>query len=129
METETVVKTQWAVYRYDSICYPGGSAMPLAEYRPKEGELLVIKNTPWFSGFPVLIHGFNNRTVAELVEGATAQAVTGDILSAEIQARTQGDLELLAQVHGILPWALRSRWFLITGPSLTPGWTAARFPD
>jgi hypothetical protein len=77
-----VIKTQWAVYRYDSLCYPDGLEMPLAQYRPKEGEMLVIKNTPYFAGYPILIHGYANKTVAELVQAAAAAASPGDIINA-----------------------------------------------
>jgi hypothetical protein len=87
-----IVTQQWAVYRYGSDYYIGTTPYPINSYRPLDGQLMVISGTPYFSGMPVLIHGYGNHTVAELVENVAAQATTADVLAAvaaEITARQQ----------------------------------------
>jgi hypothetical protein len=77
---DSVTRLQFAVYRYDSVCYPGGEATPMARYRPREGELLFIKNSPQFGDYPALVHGHGGKTVGELLEFYGGHASAGELL-------------------------------------------------
>jgi hypothetical protein len=97
MINERVERQRLAVYRYDSLYYVGVSAFPLKNYVPYEGEQIIVKETPYFNGAPVLLTGFNNYTVEQLVETASLQAAPAQLIgmiTAEQTARAGADTEL-----------------------------------
>jgi hypothetical protein len=97
-----VVKQRYVPYRYDGTYVESGAVKAFLGYRPKDGEVVVVTNTPYFSGYPVLVHGFNNNTVETLVTMAAQQATPQDVLaavSAETAARQTADTALQGNVN------------------------------
>ena len=108
---DSVIRAEHAVYRYDSLIWADGAAMPLRDYRLKEGQFLIVKNTPWFSSAPVLLHGFAQKTVAELARAAALAALPADVGNALAALQTQ-----ITQTGQIAPKSRRCPWPLTTGP-------------
>ena len=109
MKEERVERQRVAVYIYDSVYYVGTNAFPIKDYRPAEGEQIIVKSTPYFSGAPVLLTGYNNYTVEQLVVTASQQATPAQIvemINAEQTARTGADAELQAGIDEVREIAL-----------------------
>jgi hypothetical protein len=106
---ERVERQRVAVYRYDSYYYVGVSALPLKNYVPAEGEQIIVKATSYFNGAPVLLTGYNNYTVEQLVVIASQQATPAQIVEmihAEQTARIGADVELQAGIDEVREIAL-----------------------
>ncbi|MDR3355614.1 MAG: hypothetical protein LBO04_00290 [Spirochaetaceae bacterium] len=104
MREERVERQRVAVYRYDSVYYVGTDAFPLKDYRPAEGERIIVKATPYFSGWPVCLTGYNNNTVEQLLVMAAQQATPAQILQmiqAEQAARIGEDGHLQAEIDEV----------------------------
>jgi hypothetical protein len=109
MREERVERRRMAVYIYGSVYYVGTNTFPLKDYRPAEGEQIIVKATPYFSGAPVLLTGYNNYTVEQLVNIAAQQATPAQIvgmINAEQTARADADSELQAGIDGVREIAL-----------------------
>jgi hypothetical protein len=96
-----VVKLRYIPYQYDSTYIESGVVKTFRSYRPKDGEVVVVTNSPYFSGYPVIVHGFNNNTIETLVTMAAQQATPQDVLaaiSAETTARQTADSTLQGNI-------------------------------
>jgi hypothetical protein len=89
MREERAEKQRIAVYIYGSDYYIGANARPLKNYIPAEGEQIIVKATPYFSGAPVLLTGYNSYTVEQLVTLAAQQATPAQIVEMVNTERTE----------------------------------------
>jgi hypothetical protein len=101
MREERVERQRIAVYIYDSVYYEGVNARPLKSYIPAEGERIIVKSTPYFSGEPVQLTGYNNYTVEQLVTLAARQAAPAqlvEMINTERAERINADAALQAGI-------------------------------
>jgi hypothetical protein len=109
MREERVERQRLAVYVYDSVYYIGINSYPLKNYKPAEGEQIIVKSTPYFSGAPVLLTGYNDYTVEQLVTLAAQQATPAQIvemINTEREERTGADALLQAGIDEVRDIAL-----------------------
>ena len=137
MENIAVINQRWAVYNYNGAVVSNGTVINLKDYRPKEGELLVVKNTPFFNGYPILLHGYKPLgaellTVEQLCEAVFNNSDNSAIaaaLGAEIQARLAADVDLQADINEVKDIALGANVALIfDNKNALDAWMAAEPP-